>query len=361
MRSPRPISQLFTLNAASGYRILPIHHLLFWLVYFLFNFLRWGSYHNDYMLSLKGNLVGFPIHIALSYFTILYLVPKFIKTRRFISFMVYLFVAIVVMVTIKYHLTKFLVSTNVWPEGPEETFTLNFNYLLTMMLGEFYVIAFVTAVKITLDWMREQTRSTELEKSQLETELQLLKTQIAPHFLFNTLNNIYALTLEKSSKASETLLKLSELLRYMLYESQESRQELKKELLCIENYLELEKIRAGDRIKIDLEVSGNLEGEKIASMLLIPFVENAFKHGANKSNQSVKIIIKIKVVQGVLFFSINNTVPPIPKQSVQTKTGGIGILNVKKRLELGYQSQQYDLKHYQDQDTYKVALKLELR
>lgn len=361
MRLLAQLPQFFTLNAASGYRVLPIHHLVFWSVYLLFNFLRWGSYHGDYMLSLKGNAVGFPIHIALSYFVILYLVPKFLKTRRFIGFICSLFAAILVMVIIKYQLTKFLVSTNVWPEGPGETFKLNFNYVLTMMLGEFYVIAFVTAIKMILDWMREHSRATNLEKTTLEAELQLLKTQIAPHFLFNTLNNIYALTLEKSAKASETILKLSDLMRYMLYDSQESKQDLRKELLCIENYLDLERIRSGANLDVDLEISGDMEGEKISSMLLIPFVENAFKHGANKSNDPVKIKISIKVLDGFLLFSISNTIPSKLTDSTIVRPGGIGISNVRKRLELGYQEQEYDLKNYQENNTYKVELKLKLK
>lgn len=357
----RQLQQIFTLNASTGYRILPIHHVIFWLIYFLFNFLRWGSYYSDYMLSLKGNIIGFPIHIVLSYFAIFYLVPKFIKNRKFLSFALSLVAAIFLMVFLKYYLTRLLVGTNVWPEGPEYTSNFSFNYALTMMLGEFYVIAFVTAIKITLDWMRESNRVVSLEKIQLETELKFLRTQVSPHFLFNTLNNIYSLSLEKSSKASEIILKLSELMRYMLYDTKENKQDLIKELHCIQNYLELERIRYGDSLQIEMEVSGDIEGKKISSMLLIPFVENAFKHGANKSREGAKINIDLKVVEGFLFFNISNSLPQQINGTPGKGPGGIGISNVRKRLELGYNKGEYELRNYENGENYIVELKLKLR
>ncbi|MDP5044413.1 MAG: histidine kinase, partial [Leeuwenhoekiella sp.] len=209
------------LNATTGYKINSSHHVIFWLVYFLFNFLRWGSYYEDYFYSFKSNLLGFPIHMTLSYFTIYVLIPIFIYKRKYTFFILSLIAAIFVMVIVKYELTYFLISNNVWPEGPEETTSLNVNYIVVMMLGELYVISFVTAIKITIDWMRERQLAATLAASQLETELRFLRSQISPHFFFNTLNNIYSLSLEKSENTPETILKLSDLMRYLLYETKE--------------------------------------------------------------------------------------------------------------------------------------------
>lgn len=355
------IARALRFKDSFGYQIPLVHHMVFWFIYFLFNFLRWGSYYSDYMLSLKGNILGFPIHIILSYFTLYYLVPKFIKNRRFLSFAICLVGAIFVMVVIKYQLTRLLISSNVWPEGPVETSTFSFNYALTMMLGELYVVAFVTAIKITVDWMSERSRAVRLEKVQLETELRFLRTQISPHFLFNTLNNIYSLTLEKSVKAAEIVLKLSELMRYMLYETNENKQDLSKELRCIQNYLDLERIRYGESLHIKMDISGDMEGKKVASMLLLPFVENAFKHGANKVKGPVSILIDVKLKDGYLYFKVINTLPKTQGLKKVQGPGGIGISNVRKRLELGYQKDEYQLRNYADQDTYKVELKLKLR
>ena len=124
-----------------------------------------------------------------------------------------------------------------------------------MMIGELYVITFVTAIKITLDWLKEHKRVTDLEKVQLETELMFLRNQISPHFFFNTLNNIYALALEKSDKTQKAILKLSDLMRYLLYQTKKRKQPLEKEIQCLENYLDLERLRYGDQLKVEVTIT----------------------------------------------------------------------------------------------------------
>ncbi len=341
------------------FKITARHHVIFWLVYFLFNTIRWGTYYDDFLLSLKGNVIGFPIHMLLCYFTIYFLIPKFIFKRRFISFSLILLAAIFIMVVVKFYLTLFLISSNVWPEGPEATSEFTFNYALTMMLGEFYVVSFVTAIKITLDFLSASKRAARLEKEQLQTELRFLRSQISPHFFFNTLNNIYSLSLEQSKKASETVLKLSELMRYLLYETKDNKQPLEKEILCIQNYLDLERIRYGEQVKINMDVIGEIQGKKIPPMLFIPFIENAFKHGASKNIGEVYISIKLQVEGKDIFFKASNTLPDkrMDKKH-KNESGGIGIENVKKRLALGYAKNDYKLDIYSDTKSFIVALKL---
>lgn len=349
-------------SGTSGYyKIGPEHHILFWSCYFLFNVLRWGSYYDDFLLSLKGNIIGFPIHMLLSYVTIYIFIPRFIEKRRFFSFAVSLIASIFVMVRLKYDLTSLLVSSNVWPEGPVETTTFSFNYVIAMMLGEFYVVSFVTALKITIDWMQESKRVAKLQKTQLETELKFLRSQISPHFFFNTLNNIYSLSLEKSVKASETILKLSELMRYLLYETNESKQDLQKEIICIQNYLDLEKIRYGDLLQVKMSITGDITGKKVSSMLLIPFIENAIKHGANKTIGRTDIIITFAIQDDFLLFKIINTLPPPSYKAQIGHSGGIGIANVRKRLELAYCKDEYEIQNYVKENSYIAELKLKLR
>lgn len=349
-------------NSGTGYKITIWHHVFFWLTYFLFNIARWGSYYDDYLLSLKGNLIGFPIHMILCYFTIYILLPRYIFGRQFLSFTAWLIFAIFLMVVIKFQLTRFLISSNVWPEGPQATSQFSFNYALNMMLGELYVISFVTAIKITLDWLTASKRAAKLEKEQLKTELRFLRSQISPHFFFNTLNNIYSLSLEQSKKASETILKLSELMRYLLYETKENEQPLEKEISCIQNYLDLERIRYNEQVKITLEVTGNIRDKKIPPMLFIPFVENAFKHGAGKNIGNVIINIRIKAEEDFIILEVINT---LPDSRTYTKKengqGGIGIENVKKRLELGYRENEYQLDVDKDDTNFIVVLKLKLK
>ena len=337
------------------------HHVLFWSVYFLLNTLRWGNYFDDYLYSLKTNIIGFPVHMILVYLNIFVLMPRFVYKRKYFLYIVFLITSLLLMVFVKFNLTYYLVSENIWPEGPTIIHDFTFSYAIDMMIGELYVITFVTAIKITMDWQQEHKRVAALEKKQLEAELRFLRTQISPHFFFNTLNNIYSLAIEKSDKTPKLILKLSELMRYLLYETKMKRQSLEKELICIQNYLDLERIRFGNLLEVDTKISGDIKNKKIAPILLLSFVENAFKHGANKNVGSVKIDINFKLVENFLFFTISNPTPKITKyKQGLDSSGGIGLKNTKKRLALGYKPDEYNLSIDTKNKLYVVNLKIKV-
>jgi len=337
------------------------HHVIFWFFYFILNTLRWGSYFDDFGYSVQSNLIGFPIHITLCYLNIYVLMPKFLYKRKYFLFVFFLIASIFFMLILKFNLTYYLISENVWPEGPEVVNTLTTDYALDMMIGELYVITFVTAIKITLDWIKEHKRSTDLEKIQLETELLFLRSQVSPHFFFNTLNNIYSLSIEKSDKTPKLILRLSELMRYMLYETKSKRQRLEKEIICIQNYLDLEQIRYGNSLTINTEITGDISDKKIAPILLLSFIENAFKHGANKNTGIIKIDIVFKIVENFLYFTISN---PLPKNTILSNSmgnsSGIGLTNVKKRLALGYKADEYSLSFENKNKLFIVNLKIKV-
>ncbi|MFC5683715.1 sensor histidine kinase [Flavobacterium sp. MAHUQ-51] len=341
---------------------IPLHyHIIFWSIYFIFNTFRWGSYFNDYLYSLKSNLIGFPIHMTLCYLNILVLMPNLVYKKKYTLYVVTLLAAIFCMVLLKFNLTYFLISENVWPEGPEPVEELTLNYTIDMMIGELYVITFVTAIKITQDFILEHKRVTDLEKINLETELLFLKSQVSPHFFFNTLNNIYSLSVEKSNKTPKIILKLSELMRYMLYETQNKKQSLENEILCIQNYLDLERIRHDERLEVNMYISGDIHEKEISPMLLLTFVENSFKHGVNKNLGDVKIDINFSVKDDFLFFSISNPMPTVTKHVDNfNKSSGIGIENVKKRLELGYNKNDYKLSIKNKKNIFVVKLKIKV-
>lgn len=364
-KEPLPIGDrlddfLYT-SASKSYEISYKHHIVFWVIYFAFNTLRWGSVHDDLVYSLKTNLIGFPIHIALSYFNVYYLMPKFVYHKKYFSYTLLILGSLLIMLLVKFNLTYYLVSTNVMPESAEVVNTLTLNYAVTTMLGELYVVSFVTAIKITADWLQENNKFHNLEKRQLTTELKFLRSQVSPHFFFNTLNNIYSLTLQKSDKAPEVVLKLSELMRYLLYATKKPMQDLKNEIECIQNYIDLERIRFDDSLEINMHLSGDLENKKIAPMLLIPLIENCFKHGASQNIGQMHIDIDIRVENDVLYFDVSNTIPEKRKKSkIPTRSGGIGLSNVKKRLELGYDKNDYDLNIYEKDDKFYVKFKLKV-
>ena len=337
------------------------HHVLFWSVYFLLNILRWGNYFDDYLYSLKTNIIGFPVHMILVYLNIIVLMPSFVYKRKYFVYIIFLIASLLLMVFMKFNLTFFLVSENIWPEGPSVIHDFTFTYAIDMMIGELYVITFVTAIKITMDWLEEQKRVAALEKMQSDTELLFLRSQISPHFFFNTLNNIYSLSIEKSEKTPRIILKLSELMRYLLYETKTKRQSLEKEIICIQNYLDLERIRYGELLKINMNISGDILNKKIAPILLLSFVENSFKHGANKNIGNVTIDIDFKIVKNFLFFTISNPISEITKHKLTINhSGGIGLNNVKKRLALGYGSDEYDLKIDNEDKLFTVKLKIKV-
>ncbi|MCK0156432.1 histidine kinase [Cellulophaga sp. F20128] len=346
-------------NSSKSFDVNYKHHIIFWLIYFIFNMLRYSNIHQDYALSLKMNLIGFPIHMSIAYFNVYYLMPKFVFQKKYYRYAFFVVLTLFVMLLVKYFATYILIGPDVWPEGPEELQGLTLNYAITTMVGELYVSSFVAAIKLTIDWLKEHSKLHELEKRQLSTELRFLRSQISPHFFFNTLNNIYSLTLEKSNKAPEVILKLSELMRYLLYATKKNKQDLKSEIDCIHNYLDLERLRFDDSLDINISISGDLENKTISPMLLIPLIENCFKHGASKNIGDMTINIDIKVSGDFLHFKVSNTIPnKSPVKTLPTTSGGIGLSNVKKRLELGYKKEDFNLTIFEKENMFNVILKL---
>nr|WP_273569082.1 histidine kinase [Maribacter sp. Hal144] len=187
-------------------------------------------------------------------------------------------------------------------------------------------------------------------------ELTALKNQLNPHFLFNTLNNLYALTLDKSDRAPEVIERLSDILDYILYRCKENYVPINKEIELIENYLSLEKIRYGERVAIKFEHQ-NENDVKVAPLLLLTFVENAFKHGVSQELGQAKIEIFLNIKNSNIIFSIFNSKPNIPEEIQPKNEEHLGLKNVKKQLELLYPNS-YDLQITEKEDSYSVMLKL---
>jgi len=209
------------------------------------------------------------------------------------------------------------------------------------------------------DWLESQREKKELQSQTLQSELKFLKSQINPHFLFNTLNSLYALTLKKSDQAPEIVLKLSEMMRYMLYECNEREVPLSKEINYLKNYLELEKIRQGKKMEINFAMDGEVGHQKIAPLMFIPFVENSFKHGISNQISAGYVNILLEINQNEVTVTIENSkTASVPSPSGK-KSGGIGLVNVKRRLDLLYPDK-YDLIIDEDPNTYTVKLCIDL-
>jgi len=221
------------------------------------------------------------------------------------------------------------------------------SFVLFFLIGGFIRLAF--------SFIKNQNEKKLLENARLNAEINFLKSQINPHFLFNTLNSVYAQAHSRSDKTEVSILKLSELLRYMLYDSGENRVELSKDIQYINNYIDLQKLRLSSKVMINYTVTGKLDGYYIAPLLLITFIENAFKHGISYS-QSSSINIEIKTIDETLTLVVSNPL-------VQTNTfadGGLGLKNVTRRLELLYPDK-YQLLIQQENNYHIVNLNLDLK
>ncbi len=335
---------------------IPIRfHITFWVVYFIINFIRYGSMNNDYWYSFKSNLIEFPLNIAITYFTIYFLIPRFILTKKYLQFALYFILSLTIFYLIRTGLTLYLVSENIWPEaeGSDKAFT--FNHIIAMIIGIIYVIGFVAAIKLTNDWIYEKRRNDKLKKLQLRTELNYLRTQIQPHFFFNTLNNLYALTLEKSDYAPEIVLKLSEIMEYVLYDMKEKTVSLIKEIKYLQSFLELEKLRYGDKFISHIDIKGDISNIKVPPLIFITFIENCFKHGSAENEYSkININISFELNGYFLYFTVSNTY--IVSEDI-TENEGIGIKNIKRRLDLLY-GKNYTLDIFTRDDQFIVELKI---
>ncbi len=245
-----------------------------------------------------------------------------------------------------------MVTKNVWPEN-QGINIFTFNHIVDVTIGLLYQVGFVSTIKLTIDWIFEKRKNDLLKKTQLSSELNFLKTQIQPHFFFNTLNNLYALVIEKSDKAPEVIVKLSEIMQYVLYDAKGSSIKLLKEINYIHSYLELEKLRYGNSINSKLTIKGNIDDIEVPPLIFLPFIENCFKHGT-KNNHNIIIEIYFEVKDHQLLFKVENNFIVVKK--IETKHG-IGIENVKRRLELLYNNT-FKLKIKIVNNKYLVRLKI---
>lgn len=334
-----------------------VYHLLFWITYFILNTLRWGSYFDDYLYSLKSNVVEFPIHIALVYFNLYYLLPRFVP-RDFLRYVSFLAISILFFACLRILFTYWFVTTEIYKEAiVQETSLFGLNYVIAVYIGELYVVGLTTGIKLMIDWVQNQKRTRELEKRNHETELAYLRSQLQPHFFFNTLNNLYSLTLDKSDTAPGMVLKLSDLMSYVVYKSNSKRVSLHEEIGHIQNYIDLEKIRYGKKLDVELLITGEISGKYLPPLLLTPFVENTFKHGIHLKKGRIPIKIYIEVKDNRLEFVTENLKSERSKST--DAFSGVGIQNTKRRLELLY-DRNFDLKIADNLDSFRVSLNIPL-
>jgi sensor histidine kinase YesM len=235
---------------------------------------------------------------------------------------------------------------------------------LTIASGPFFIIAFFSGmlIKLVRTSISREIRIAKSATEQIKSELSILQSQLSPHFLFNTLNNLYGISLTQQEKIPSLLLKLSELLRYSVYDAKETFVPLKDEIIYINNYIQFEEIRIGERLELNNAIEENVDSDiRIAPMLLIIFIENAFKHAKDTTELKMFIDLTLKTYDDQIFFTCRNTHNKKNQaSSITHKNSGFGLTSVTKRLELLYPGE-YDLKIENNGFNYYVELKLKIK
>jgi len=333
-----------------------LYHPLFWVLYYSMTITLYLSLREKLMVSqyiFTGVMVL--IQAGCCYINIHVLIPRLLFARRYSAYILGLFAVLGICPFI----TQGIEYAYLHVYEPAMLAKARFFSLGAWFIGFIqciYVLGLATGLKFVKDTLVNQQIQKEREKHYLETELKFLRTQIQPHFFFNTLNNIYSLTLKKSDEAPDVILKLSHLMSYMLYESTAPLVPLAKEIDYLHNYLDVEQLRFGSRLSISFTIEGITAGIQIPPMILILFLENSFKHGVKNNINNILIAIRLSVQDGFLFFHVEN---PISEEEKGLNPNGIGLKNVRRRLDLLY-GDKHTLEIRENNQLFTVSLKMPL-
>jgi sensor histidine kinase YesM len=338
------------------FQIRILQHLAFWVVSFIVLLYFFNTSNKIEKIDVIYTAI---FHVSLVtgvYLNLYLLIPLFLKKNRYLLYLILLTAVIV---------------------GTAGFNMLTFNRLIDYVLPGYYFISYyefadilkfvivyiglTTLLKLSKSWfllLEADRKLIRAEKEKINNELLALRSQINPHFLFNSLNSIYSLSLHQSDKTPAVILKISELMRYMLYEANEDKVSLKNELHFIENYFELQKLRSDDSAKIKLDITGEIEKQQIAPLLFLPFIENSFKHGVKGDPEGGFTRVNINVTGDEIQLNVVNNkgkIDKVEKEDFQ----GIGLQNARRRLELLY-PQRHSLSINDLDNSFEVKLNIVL-
>lgn len=365
--SVRELHKIFKANKIYSYIVYWIVYLAFFSVqrFFARSFivsaigLVDASSLNTFKLSFLTNLAYLPEVIISTHFVVDFLLPKFYFRNRFYIFSFLLALTILINPILSYLVRTFFVDIYLDPNPGPYTFYNFFATILIFVFGLAPLAWFKIAAHLREDLLFHQKLDNDRLKALLklkETELKLLKTQLHPHFLFNTLNNLYSLALEKSDKTPDLIIRLGDMLSYIIYDCISDKVPLTKEVDFIKSFIELQRVRY-ESCEIIFNIEGDITNQSIAPMLLHTFIDNSFKHGAAKIPGKSWINISIELYDGTLEFLVVNN--KMPYRENPEKSSGIGIENTMKRLDHIYK-ERHELKIDDSENEYSVYLKLRL-
>jgi len=332
-----------------------LHHILFWLLYFVcWTLVSARSNHVSTATAFLVTFVWFIGQAGLFYVFVYWLMPRFFNSKRY---GIFAFCSSLVL----------LLSAVLTAAGTVElltnrtaTFSIPFKtFFLYVLLDNFFIAMTLVAIKVIKDRIKSEQRNQLLEKEKTENELRFLRSQINPHFLFNSINNIYVLIKKDPDFAAMTLAKFADMLRYQLYECNADEISIKSEITYLDNYIELEKLRKGNTVIIAYHIEENVKDFAIAPLLIIPFVENAFKYVSAFTAKPNLITIAMQYQNKLFTLLVNNTTSESCAEKKEAAYGGIGLENVKRRLELIYPGR-HTLQIDTENNMYSVLLNIQI-
>lgn len=328
-----------------------LHHLLLWaLLFFGWHFFRYQDYPPGrawWITFVKVTDLALMV-----YLTNYLLIPRFLYRKQYALFALLFVIIVFTFSIIKMYIEVALLnwtSFNLWSRFKVRVYD--------NVIPHFLLVSTGAAIKLLVDYAHAQRRLGEMMKEKAEAELNFLKSQINPHFLFNSLNSVYFLIDKENSEARQTLLQFSGLLRYQLYDCSSSSIEIEKEVRYLEDYIRLQELRKDKHYEVGMQVGENVKGFHITPLLLAPFIENAFKHISHHADHRNFIQVELNRLNGTLTFMVANS-----KDDQQRSTepaGGIGLANVKRRLELLYPGK-HQLQISNQPGLYTVELKIDI-
>ncbi|QHT71962.1 histidine kinase [Rhodocytophaga rosea] len=345
---------------------------MFWVTATLILTLFYGPGLPDYWFGFTLVLLVMPINIFYYYVVVKYLLPRFLYKRKY-TWLTLSILCTGLIAALLFRLNEILLLYPLISKAYTKAgWSLSYNIhdpFIRQLTDPIHIVNAIEQSNIIV-WIGLGITFFrmwfERRQAAMEAELNLLKAQVHPHFLFNTLNNLYSLTLQNSPQAPSVVLQLSEMLRYMLYECNSASIPLTKEVRIVESYIELEKIRYKERLDLNFNCKGDLSSSQIAPLLLLPLVENAFKHGASRELTQAWINIDLYLKTDKLKFKVSNSIPDkdLPgneelNERASEKTDGIGLSNIKKRLEILYPSA-HRLRVFREEDMFLAILEVDL-
>ncbi|MBC8111777.1 MAG: sensor histidine kinase [Verrucomicrobia bacterium] len=332
-------------------------HFSFWCVYFSFFLYQISSYNKqgqepDFGKSVVSACLQVGFMMLISYLNYFYLLPRYLVNKNFGRYFLEFSIPFSILITLFIYLKRYQMDGYTF----QEKYFYSERFAVQMIWGTLFIVIFVGMLRFAEDWFKLEAVKKEVENEKLIAELRFLKAQINPHFLFNTLNNLYYLAFTQSPNTTEVIAKLSQMMRYMIYDSNHLKVPLSKEIEYMESYISLEKLRLNNQIPVHFTVKGNPEQVMVVPLIFITFLENAFKHGVGNNNPQAWVNISIELHGKACLYTVENS-----KISVNDKPekSGVGLQNVQRRLELSYPNQ-YELCTRDQENSYWVELKLNL-